>query len=520
MRSCVLALDVGTGAVKVAVFRPGEGSPVASSEVPCEVPAVPGRPDWAEAPVELWRRAVVSACRAIGEGPRGEVGAIGVTGLFPAVIALDAEGSALHPAILYSDRRSVRQLERLIADGSAELIERIGGSAATTGTTSLTSVLWLRDERPDVLAGARWLGHMTTWAGMWLTGTAGIDSTNASLTGAYDTAAGVWSEEVHEALGLDAARWPPVRRGTDVLGVLRESAARELGLAPGLPVVLAGGDTACAAVGSGCTAEGALFVSSGTTDTLCLVVSRPVFDSRLYCAAHAVPSRWLSMAPTSFTGGCLPWIASILCPGSPRSVAEALELARSAPPGAGGSLFLPYLRGERAPMNDPTARGVFFGLSDLTDRACIARSVLEGAAFAIRSCLDLLAQVHGHVPVAMRVSGGPAMSPFWNEVKASACGMPVETLAYSDAGLLGAAACAAEAAGLVESVSHMTAPFTDDVTVAYPAPGLMEVYERLYPIFLALYHSLAAEGLFRRLGGVGQEPGCNRGFTARAKDVE
>jgi sugar (pentulose or hexulose) kinase len=261
-RPLAMGIDVGTGSVKAGLFLPGADSPAAYASQAYAQEPVPSRPTWAEVDTERWRTALLLAVDRLPAGLRAEVGSVGVTGLFPALIAMDSEGQALRPAILYSDRRSTAELEDLRARGLDRAIERVAGGEPTPGTTSALSYLWLSSNEPEVDVQARWFGHGTTWLGAWLTGQIAIDASNASMTGLYDTRAGGWSDALMAELAIDPARWPPIVGSGRPIGGLRPEVAGLLGLPVGTPVTLAGGDTACAAVGAGCADSGRCFLSA------------------------------------------------------------------------------------------------------------------------------------------------------------------------------------------------------------------------------------------------------------------
>lgn len=496
--SLAMGVDLGTSSVKVGVFRPGQDRPVGVASEPYVVGPVPANPTWAEVDPDRWRQAMLRAVWQLPEAMRAGVCSLGVTGLFPALIAMDEAGQALRPAILYSDRRSTGVVEELRRRGLYDRLARAGGAEPVPGTTSVLSFLWLREHEPEVDARARWIGHATTWIGAWLTGELAMDRSNASMTGLLDTASGSWSRPIMEELQIAPDRWPPVVDSSRPTGALREEPARLLGLPPGLPVTLAGGDTPCAAVGAGCVDEGDCFLSTGTTDTLCLCMNEYRFEPRLFCAAHALSQRWLSMAPTLYTGGALEWCGRIVGAGTRDAVERVLSLADGVPPGAGGLVFLPYLMGERCPIRDPQARGVLLGLTPASGLPEIARAVVDGGALAIRTCLEALPSA-GRVPQTITVVGRPASSELLNRARAAATGTAMVALEFREATILGAAACGAVAGGMVDQHLEITGPYLKRTHRYDPDPEAAKVYEHLLPIYRDLYQALRDKDLFARL---------------------
>ncbi len=508
----ILAIDVGTGAVRAALFA-ADGRLLSSvASVPYEPQWVPERPDFSQVDPAAWLDAIETAIGILrAESSLGSVAAVGVSGLFPALIAFDSAGHPLGPAILYSDRRSQTELEAIRLAGIGEAMEQLTGSALTPGTTSVTSLLWLRNHEPATFARATTVGHVNTLIGHWLTGQWGMDRSNASLTGLFDTRAGHWSATLCSALGIDLGLLPPLIEGSRPVGALLAPAANHLGLPEGIPVAMGGGDTLCAALGCGATAPGDFYISSGTTDTLGLCLDRYAYDPRLYCCGHVVPDRYVSIAPMTYTGGCLRWFVSQFCGEADYAALE--RAASDVPPGSGGLVFLPYLKGERSPVHDPDARGVYFGLTDTTTRDAMGRAVLEGVAYGIRHCLEAMEQAHSVRVAELVVVGKPGRSGLWNQIKANVTGRRVRALGFDERSLLGAAVTGALAAGLLRAETEaggrlagleaFLAPHAAAERVYDPGDETRAIYDRLYGVFTDLYTVARGAGLFERLYDTG-----------------
>lgn len=508
----ILAVDVGTGAVRAALFSADGRLASGVTSVPYALDSVPEHPEFSQVSPATWLQAIGAAVGALrSETGLGLVAAVGVSGLFPALIAFDADGRPLGPAILYSDRRSQAELAGIRRTGLADAMEELTGSALTPGTTSVTSLLWLRAHQPDVLGSAAVVGHVNTLVGHWLTGQWGMDRSNASLTGLFDTRAGQWSATLCSALGLDLGLLPPVIEGCRPVGTLLAGAAHRLGLPRGIPVAMGGGDTLCAALGCGATAPGDFYISSGTTDTLGLCLDQYAYDPRLYCCGHVVPDRYVSIAPMTYTGGCLKWFLSELggTGGSETDYAGFERAASDVPTGSGGLVFLPYLKGERSPIHDPEARGAYFGLTDTTTRAAMGRAVLEGVAFGIRHCLEAMEEAHRVRVAELVVVGKPGRSGLWNQIKADVTGRRVRALGFDERSLLGAAATGALAAGLLGAetdargrlvaLEAFLGPHAVGERVYEPSDKTRLVYDRLYGVFVDLYTAARGARLFERL---------------------
>jgi len=329
------------------------------------------------------------------------------------------------------------------------------------------------------------------------------------LTGNIDTSD--WSEGCHALfmdinsrtymtdvfaeLGLDAARMPTLRSGTDVVGVVCAEAARALELPAGIPVVAGAGDGPCASAGAGSSLAGDVYACLGTTAWISYTTEKPVFDAqaRLFTLVSADGRNHGVFGTTQSAGRSVTWAMDLL---GDHDVKAYDHGAARVPAGSGGLLFLPYLDGERTPVYDTDARGILFGLSAAHGPDHVRRAVIEGVALALR---DIVTVFRESVPLdAMRLIGGGAKSDLWRGIIASACGLAVQRLRTpaSDATSLGVALTAAVGAGM-----HA------DLACAQRGMALLDerepdatdaaVYDRLYPIYTALY--AANRPLFGRL---------------------
>lgn len=478
---------------------------MAMASAPYEIPPVPGRPGWAEVSCSAWRGALREAFGKLGEAlDLHDVASVGLATLFPAVVALDEDGQPLRPAILYSDLRSQAQVDWLDDRGLRSEIEDERGGVILPGTTSLTSILWLRDWQLEVFEQTKRFGHANTYLAHWLTGNFVIDSGNASLTGLFDPRTGDWDPALLDATGLDASLFPPALDGCALAGEVTSDTASETGLRAGTPVSVGSGDSLAACLGTAVVESGDVLDVGGTTDSVCLCVERfrPVTGAFMSC--HAVPARWICIAATSYTGGSLPWLARSLGTTEEELFAEAA----GSPPTAGGLLFLPYLKGERSPILDPEARGAFVGLSHATTRADLVRAVMEGAALALRHNLEAMEQAHGcHIP-ELTIVGGPSKSALWNQIKADVCQRPVRILEYQERTALGAALMGAIAGGYVpeydswvrakdyQGVSAKLGAMCDMRSEYEPVAERGPRYDDLFEKYVALYPALKGAGVF------------------------
>ncbi len=306
---------------------------------------------------------------------------------------------------------------------------------------------------------------------------------------------------------------PELHASTDVVGEVSPGAAAAIGLIAGTPVVVGGGDGACAASGAGVVEEGRAYNYLGSSAWIGLCTRQPVYDPQMCTLTLAAlqPDRYCPMGVMQAAGGSYQWLRDTFClpekEAAARQGVSAYELmdhlAMTASPGAGGLLFLPYLLGERSPRWNEAARGVFFGLCMSHGRAQIVRAVLEGVTYNLRVILEAFRQQGVEIP-AMRVIGGGAQSAFWRHMMADIYGLPVQAPALlAEATSFGAALAGGVGVGLYENFDLALA--LDSVAgTALPDPSLKPGYDRMYALFNRAYEVFTP--LYAEMRASGDEP--------------
>ena len=455
----LVGLDVGTtGAKAVAISPHGEVLARAEQEYPLSIP----QPGWTEQDPEDWWRASERALAAIGAG---EATAVGLTGQMHGLVLLDAADRVLRPAILWNDQRTAAEcaeIEERI--GLARLIE-LTGNRALTGFTA-PKLLWVRRHEPELWAKVAHVLLPKDYVRLRLTGERAIDAAEASGTLLFDVAARRWSDEVCATLEIPLEWLPPSHESTEIGGA---------------------GDQQAGALGVGVDRPGPLSVVLGTSGVVFAALPGYAADpeARVHVFCHAVPDSWEAMGVMLSAAGSLRWLRDVI--GGEYS--ELIAEAEPWPPGVDGLTFLPYLQGERTPHADPSARGVFEGLSLGHDRGALVRAVLEGVAFGLRDSLELLRAL-GVRPEAGRASGGGARSELWLRIVASVLGIPIERTAVEEGAAYGAALLGGVAAGVFADAHEAVAASVRVRDAVEPDPAWQEVYEERYARFRALYPTL------------------------------
>jgi xylulokinase len=388
-----------------------------------------------------------------------DIACVGFSGQMHGAVLLDAKNEVIRPALIWCDQRTEQQskyLEQLF--GRDSLIQLTCNPPLTNFT--LTKLLWVQQNEPANWARVRKIMLPKDYVRLRLSGESAIDVADASGTLLLDVAARKWSREVLSKTGIDLALLPKLCESQDVCGVISEAGAEATGLKRGTPVVAGAGDQAAGAVGIGITRPGLVSATIGTSGVVFAATDRPALDpkGRLHTFCHAVPGRWHMMGVTQAAGLSLRWFRDNFGAGKEddHDPYERLsEEAASAPAGAEGAFWAPYLMGERTPHLDPSARAAFVGLTASHTRAHLVRAILEGVAYSLKDTFTIFKEIG--VPVQkIRLGGGGARSPLWRQIQADVYGQEIEILEAEEGAAYGAAILAGVGVKCWDSVDQAT----------------------------------------------------------------
>ncbi len=487
----ILAHDLGTTGNKASLFDV-EGRLLASAYVGY-VTSYP-HVGWAEQEPADWWRAVVDSTRQLLAEPgrrATEIAAVSFSGEMMSCLPLDDAGRPLRAAIIWADQRAEADAATFAELAGSERVYALTGHR-TSASYSAAKLLWLRRCQPELYARTRVILQAKDYAAYKLTGAYATDYSDASGTNLFDLRRRSWSAELFSVLDLDSNLLPPAYPSATVIGTVTADAARETALAAGTPVVIGGGDGACATVGAGVVHPGEAYNYIGSSSWISLVSREPLDDpqQRTNTFAHLDPALVSPFGSMQCAGGAYDWLERTLRGEMPNRIHSQLdELAAAVEPGAQGLFFLPYLIGERSPHWNPHARGAFVGLSTVHGRAEMARAVLEGVAFNLRLILDAFRE-QGVRPAAMRLIGGGARSALWRQILADVFNLPIlRPRLLVEATSLGAAIAGGVGVGLYPDYS-IAAELIQVEPGEAPRASAVRRYDELYPLFRQVYQAL------------------------------
>lgn len=338
--------------------------------------------------------------------------AIGIAGHMHGATLLDKNGEILHPCILWNDTRSYKQASILDQDVK---LQEITGNIIFPGFTA-PKLLWIQENKPEIFEQVAKVLLPASYLGFYLTGDFFMDMSDAAGTSWLDVGNRCWSDYALNAGNMRSDQMPDLLEGSQIASSVSKFIADELGIPRGVSVVAGAGDNAAAACGVGIMQEGQGFVSLGTSGVLLTARDSytPLAQSAVHTFCHAIPKTWYQMGVILSATDSLNWLSSVTGK-SPIELSESLTQKINGP---SSEKFYPYLSGERTPLNDAHIRGGFVGLSTNSNQTKLTQAVMEGVAFALLDCMEVLKKA-GPCPDQLLAIGGGSHSRFWLETIAA-----------------------------------------------------------------------------------------------------
>ena len=490
-----LVMDIGTSSTKISLFNDkGKQLKTQSCSYDVLIPAA----GWAEQDPEIWWSAICRLCdNDLSATEKAKINAIIVVGQTPSCVPIDVFGNPVRPAILWLDRRSAPQVNWLekrmqeegVASPSANRLDSYFGGLKW---------LWFKQDQPDLYQQTWKILQANSYIIFKLTGQLVIDPSQAGLCSpCFDTLTHKWSAEVLELMGLEEEKLPEIVPSDQIVATISRDAAQQTGLNIGTPVINGGADFAFSCLGAGVINNHQAAIMLGTAGNL-LVPNLPHGDSHLLNTEyfHGIP---LSLGGV-MAGGVLTWFTKSVLGALEENIYDDLEKkAYLISSGADGLVFLPYLMGERTPIWDPQARGVWIGLSSRHNQAHLYRAVLEGITFAFKQMAVIIKNCGAELEHVVVMDGG-ARSSLWRQIFADILGLPIYWHGDTSGTGLGAAFFAAKALKQETDFSDIFEWLPSPI-ITRPNEAPRADYNQLYSIYANLYTKLADD--FHALGKIG-----------------
>ena len=501
----LLGIDIGTSNIKASLFS-YEGKELIS--VSKEHPLSNPRPGWVEQNPTVWWEGVkeaVGIALSRQSIPAKKIEGIGVSSQSWGVVPIDRRGEVLRPALLWMDRRSAVQSTQL-----EEHLRDKGWDVLVDSSYIVPKIAWIREHEPDVYKKTYKFLQVNAYINYKLCAATSMDISQEDPLQIFirnrPCQRGVL--DFYDSLGISPEKMIEATNSCEVIGTVTRDAANETGLAAGTPVVAGAMDTSASALGMRIIDHEQTFHVAGQAGAIGVCLDRPLFDRRLCIHNHVIPGRWLIVGVMVATGASMRWIRDLFgIAGSPKVARSSpdpfqtlsKEAARSRT-GAGGVIYLPYLQGERTPIWDNDARGVFFGLSLNTRREDLIRAVMEGCSFALRHNIEVMKSMGIDIDEIF-CAGGAINSAVWNQIKSNVTKKTLVCIGKLPVATLGAAILAGMGTGIYGERLPFDVPFKH-LKVYRPSDDEDTPYDPLYSIYLNLYEKMKDE--FRELAKIGK----------------
>ena len=487
-----IGIDLGTSSVKLLLMDElGVIHQQVTREYPLEFP----HPGWSQQAPEDWKAAVLSGLQELTANcDKRQIAGIGTGGQMHGLVVLDRDDNVIRPAILWNDGRTAAQVDYLNDVIGKQKLSAWTANIAFAGFTA-PKILWMRENEPENFARIAKIMLPKDYVNYVLTGVHCCDYSDASGMLLLDVAHKRWSKEMLDLCGITEAQMPALYESYETVGTLRPEIAQLLGFPENVKVCAGAGDNAAAAVGTGVVGDGGCNISLGTSGTVFISSKQFGVDpnNALHAFAHA-DGGYHIMGCMLSAASCNKWLMD--------DILRTKDYAGEQAPitdeklGTNHVYFLPYLMGERSPINDTNARGTFIGMSMDTSRADMTQAVLEGVAFAIRDSVEV-AKSLGIPLTSSMLCGGGAKSPLWRRILANVLNMPLTIPASEQGPGMGGAMLAMVACGAYGSVAEACAKLVTVSETVAPDPEIAARYEARYQQFRLIYPAL--KGLYPQL---------------------
>ncbi len=482
-----IGIDLGTSAVKILLVN-SDGEIL--NEISEEYPVYYPHPGWSEQnPSDWWSAVSQGIIKLTSSVDKASVAGIGCGGQMHGLVALDENDCVIRPAILWNDGRTADEVEYLNNIIGKEVLSENTANIAFAGFTA-PKLLWMKKNEPELFSKIKKIMLPKDYINYMLTGVHCCDYSDASGMLLLDVKNKCWSEKMLEICGILQEQMPKLFESYEVIGCLKKDIAEKFGFGNNVKVVAGAGDNAAAAIGTGTVGNGKCNISLGTSGTVFISSSEFGVDTNnaLHAFAHADGNYHLMGCMLS-AASCNSWFMdSVLRDGEYAAAQDEIDEAKL---GRNDVYFLPYLMGERSPINDTNARGTFTGLTMDSSCADMLLAVFEGVAFAIRDSFEV-AKALGIDIKRSNICGGGAKSALWKRIMANILGIPLDTVKTEQGPGYGGAILAMVGCGEYPSVEKACDDLVSISDTVLPDSELVALYDKKYKNFKKIYPALKA----------------------------
>lgn len=479
--SFYIGIDLGTSSVKMLlVDEAGKIHKTVSRDYPLYFP----HPGWSEQKPEDWWEAVQNGLTELLDGiDKNEVKGVGCGGQMHGLVVLDENDHVIRPAILWNDGRTAAEVDYLNGVIGKTMLSALTANIAFAGFTA-PKILWMKNNEPENYAKIAKIMLPKDYINYKLTGVHACDYSDASGMLLLDVENKRWSAQMLDICGVTEAQMPKLFESYEVIGTV----TAEVGLPHDVKVVAGAGDNAAAAVGTGTVGDGACNISLGTSGTIFISSEKFGVDpnNALHAFAHA-DGRYHLMGCMLSAASCNKWFYEEILKTNDYKTEQASVTEDML--GKNNVFFLPYLMGERSPINDTDARGAFVGMSMDTTRAQMAQAVMEGVTFAIRDSFEV-AKSLGIDIRRSKLCGGGAKAPIWRKIIADILNIEIDIPQTEEGPGYGGAMLAMVGCGAYASVKACADALVSVTETVQPDPAVAALYEERYQKFKSVYPAL------------------------------
>lgn len=487
-----IGIDLGTSATKLMlVTEKGEVLNSITKEYPLFFP----QPGWSEQnPSDWWKACEEGVSELIAGYDANSIAGIGLGGQMHGLVVLDEEDKVIRPAILWNDGRTAKEVEYLNQEIGKDKLSAYTANIAFAGFTA-PKILWMKANEPEQFARISKIMLPKDYINYCLTGVHACDYSDASGMLLLDVEKKCWSLEMLDICGITETQMPKLFESYEVIGNIKPEIARLWGLSENVKVVAGAGDNAAAAIGTGTVGNGGCNISIGTSGTIFISSDKFRVDpnNALHAFAHADGGYHLMGCMLS-AASCNKWFCEDVLNSNDYTAEQSLIAEDKL--GENHVYFLPYLMGERSPINDTNARGTFVGMTMDTTRADMMQAVLEGVAFAIRDSFEVAAKLGIEIK-SSKICGGGSKSALWRKMFANILGISLEILKVEQGPGYGGAMLAMVGCGEYADVKEAAERMVEVEAVINPDPVLVEKYEAQYQKYKQIYPEM--KELFTKL---------------------